>query len=134
MKMFLLFLQDDFLRFFIENIEPDDWQETATSWLITAVVVAVLGAGLMFAIKALRKSMADIAKRKIWTRGQTWLLILIGLFPIFIVLLAVWWMTRDFLNFVQFGGLVKGTLFAWFLYLIFMVIGHLVSPWRRELI
>ena len=134
MKMFLLFLQDDFLRFFIENIEPDDWQETATSWLITAVVVAVLVAGLMFAYKALRKSMADIAKRKIWTRGQTWLLILIGLFPIFFVLLVAWYMTRDFLNYVQFGGLVKGTLFAWFLYLIFMVIGHLVSPWRRELI
>lgn len=132
--MFLLFLQDDFLRFFIENIEPDNWQETATSWLITAVVVAVLAAGLMFAVKALRKSMADIAKRKIWTRGQTWLLILIGIFPIFFVLLAVWYMTRDFLNYVQFGGLVKGTLFAWFLYLIFMVVGHLVSPWRRELI
>jgi len=132
--MFLLFLQDDFLRFFIENIEPDNWQETATSWLITAVVVAVLAAGLVFAYKALRKSMADIAKRKIWTRGQTWLLILIGIFPIFFVLLAVWYMTRDFLNYVQFGGLVKGTLFAWFLYLILMVIGHLVSPWRRELI
>ena len=132
--MFLLFLQDGFLRFFIENIEPDNWQETATSWLITAVVVAVLAAGLMFAIKALRKSMAEIAKRKIWTRGQTWLLILIGIFPIFFVLLAVWYMTRDFLNFIQFGGLVKGTLFAWFLYLIFMIVGHLISPWRRELI
>lgn len=132
--MFFLFLQDGFLRFFIENIEPDNWQETATSWLITAVVVAVLAAGLMFAIKALRKSMAEIAKRKIWTRGQTWLLILIGIFPIFFVLLTIWYMSRDFLNFIQFGGLVKGTLFAWFLYLIFMVVGHLISPWRRELI
>lgn len=132
--MFFLLLQDGFLRFFIENIEPDDWQETATSWLITAVVVAVLAAGLVFAYKALRKSMADIARKKIWTRGQTWLLILIGIFPIFLVLLAIWYMTRDFLNYVQFGGLVKGTLFAWFLYLIFMVLGHLVSPWRRELI
>ena len=32
------------------------------------------------------------------------------------------------------AGLLKGTFFAWILYLIFMVIGHLVSPWRRELI
>ena len=132
--MFFLFFQDGFLRFFIENIEPDNWQETATSWLLTAVVIAVLGAGLMFAVKAARKSMADIAKRKIWTRGQTWLLILTGIFPIFFALLAVWYMKRDFLNYVQFGGLVKGTLFAWFLYLIFMVAGHMVSPWRRELI
>jgi H+/Cl- antiporter ClcA len=132
--MSFLFLQDNFLRFFIENIEPDNWQETATSWLITAVVVAVLTAGFMFAIKALRKSMAEIAKRKIWTRGQTWLLILIGIFPIFFVMLVIWYMTRDFLNFIQFGGLIKGTLFAWFLYLFFMVVGHLISPWRRELI
>jgi cbb3-type cytochrome oxidase subunit 3 len=134
MKMFLLFLQDGFLRLFIDNIEPDNWQETATSWLLTAVLIAVLIAGLVFAYKALRKSMADIAKRKIWTRGQTWLLIFAGIFPIFFVLLAIWYMTRDFLNYVQFGGLVRGTLFAWILYLVFMVIGHLVSPWRRELI
>lgn len=132
--MFLLFLQSDFLRLFIENNESDTWQDTATSWLITAVVVAVLSAGLVFGYKALRKSMADIAKRKIWTRGQTWLLILIGIFPIFFILLAVWYFTRDFLNFVQIGGLLKGTVFAWILYLIFMVVGHLVSPWRRELI
>jgi succinate dehydrogenase hydrophobic anchor subunit len=132
--MFLLFLQDGFLRFFMGNSDPDDWQETATSWLIMAVIVAVLAAGLVFAFKALRKSMADIAKRKIWTRGQTWLLILIGIFPIFFVLLAVWRFDPDFFEYVQFSGLVKGTLFAWFLYLIFMVIGHLVGPWRRELI
>lgn len=131
--MFLLFLQDGFLRLFIDNIEPDNWQETATSWLLTAVVIAVLIAGLVFAYKAVRKSMADIARRKIWTRRQTWLLIFIGIFPIFFVLLAIWYLTRDFLNYVQFGGLVRGTLFAWLLYLFCMVIGHLVSPWRREL-
>lgn len=132
--MLLLLLENDFLRFFIDNIEPDDWQDTAQSWLITAVVVAVLGAGLVFAYKALRKSMADIARKKIWTRGQTWLLILIGIFPIFIAMFAVWYLTRDFLNFIQVGGLFKGVVFAWILYLIFMVVGHLVSPWRRELI
>jgi hypothetical protein len=93
-----------------------------------------LAAGLVFAYKAFRKSMADIARKKIWTRGQTWLLILIGGFPIFLALLTVWYLTRDFLNYVQVGGLVKGTVFAWVLYLMFMVVGHLVSPWRRELI
>lgn len=132
--MFLLFLENDFLRLFIDNIDTDNWQDTAQSWVITAAVVAVLSAGLVFGYKALRKSMADIAKRKVWTRGQTWLLIFLGIFPIFIVLSGIWYMTRDFLNFVDVGGLLKGTLFAWILYLIFMIVGHLVSPWRRELI
>ncbi len=132
--MFLLFLQSDFLRWFIEDIDPDNWEDMAMSWLITAIVVAVLGAGIVFAVKAVRKSMADIAKNKIWTRGQTWLLIFVGIFPIFFALLAVWWLTRDFVNYVQVGGLLKGTFFAWLLYLMFMVVGHLVSPWRRELI
>lgn len=132
--MFLLLLQDNILRLFIEDMEPDNWQETATNWLLTAIVVAVLIAGLLFAYKALRKSMADIAKRKIWTRRETWLLIFMGVFPIFFALLAIWYLSRDFLNYVQFGGLVRGTLFAWLLYLVFMVVGHLVSPWRRELL
>jgi H+/Cl- antiporter ClcA len=128
------FMESDFLRFFIDNIEPDDWADTAMSWLTVAIVVAVLGAGLIFAFKAGRKSMAHIAKNKIWTRGQTWLLILIGIFPIFLTLLVVWYMSRDYFNFIQIGGLLKGTLFAWLIYLFLMVTGHLVSPWRRELI
>lgn len=132
--MFPLLLQDNLLRLFIEDVEPDNWQATATSWLLTAVVVAVLIAGLVFAFKAVRKSTAEIAKRRIWTRRQTWLLIFTGVFPIFFALLVIWYLTRDFLNYVQFGGLVRGTLFAWLLYLVFMVVGHLVSPWRRELL
>lgn len=132
--MFLLFLQSDFLRMFIENVDDDNWSDTATSWVITAIVVAAIGAGLMFGYKALRKSMAGLVNEKIWTRGQTWRLIIIGIFPIFLILLCIWWLTRDFFNFVQAGGLFKGTVFAWLLYLFFMFVGHLVSPWRREII
>jgi hypothetical protein len=132
--MLAFFLENEFLRLFIDNIEPDDWADTALSWITVAIVVAILGAGFIFAFKAIRKSMADIAKKKIWTRGQTWLLILVGIFPIFLALLLVWYMSRDYFNFIQIGGLVKGTLFAWLIYLFLMVTGHLISPWRRELV
>jgi len=132
--MLAFFLENDFLRFFIDNVEPDDWADTAMNWVIVAIVVAVLGAGVVFAFKGGRKSMADIAKKKIWTRGQTWLLILVGIFPIFLVLLLVWYMSRDFVSYIEIGGLLRGTLFAWLIYLFLMVIGHLVSPWRRELV
>lgn len=132
--MLLALLENNFLRFFIDNIEPDNWQDTASSWIYTALVVAVLAAGVMLGIKALRKSMQGIAERKIWTRGQTWLFILVGIFPVFLVLFAVWYFTRDFLNFIEVGGLLKGTLFAWVIYTVLMAVGHLVGPWRKELI
>lgn len=132
--MFLLLFQDDFLRLFIENIESDNWQDTATSWLITAIVVAVLSAIITFGIKAFLKASAKLSKEKIWSRGKTWLLIVAGLFPLFLVLLVIWYLTRDFVNFVQIGGLFKGTVFAWLVYALLMIFGHLVSPWRRELI
>lgn len=75
--MLLLFLQSgfwrSFVRFFIEGIGTDLWEETATSWVITALVVAVLIAGLSFGYKALRKAGASHHDQKIWSRGQTWL-------------------------------------------------------------
>jgi H+/Cl- antiporter ClcA len=132
--MFLMFLESSFLRLFADNVDPDNWDDTAMSWVITAIVVAILGAGIIFAVKAARKSMADIARKKIWTRGQTWLLIFIGIFPIFIAMWIIWYMQHDFLAVIQIGGLIKGTFFAWLLYVFVMVIGHLVGPWRRELI
>lgn len=132
--MFLLLLQKDLLRFFINDVSSKTWQDTATNWLITAIVVAALGAGLTFGYKAFRKSTAGLSREKVWRRGETWRLIIIGIFPIFLILLGIWWLTRDFFNFVQAGGLFKGVVFAWLLYLIFMFVGHLVSPWRREII
>src|ERR1044072_3245326 len=115
--MLAFFLENDFLRMFIDNVEPDDWADTAFSWVLVAIVVAILVAGAIFAFKAVRKSMAGIAKKKIWTRGRTWLLIFVGIFPIFLVLLLTWYMSRDYYNFIQIGGLLKGTLFAWLVYL-----------------
>ena len=132
--MLLFLAESKFLRFFIENVESDNWEDTATSWVITAIVIAVVFVGLTFGYKALRKATAAHHDQKIWSRGQTWLSFFIGLFPMFLVLLGVWFMKRDYFNFIQIGGLVKGVVFAWLLYLILMIGGHLVSPWRRELI
>jgi hypothetical protein len=136
--MLLILLQSDFwrgfIRFFIDDIDSDLWQETATSWIVTALVVAILLAGASFGYKALRKASASHHDKKIWSRPKTWLSFFIGLFPVFLVLLFVWYSNRDFTNYIKVGGLLKGTLFAWLMYLFLMIIGHLVSPWRRELI
>ena len=132
--MLMTIIQSNFLRFFIDNIEADEWGDIAFSWVIAALVVAVLCAGLTFGLKAFMKMIASHQDKKVWKRGKTWLSFFIGLFPVFIVLWILWYMSRDFVNFIQVGGLLKGVIFAWLLYLLIMIVGHLVSPWRRELI
>ena len=126
-------LESDLLKFFVENRDLEDWPDTATSWLVAALVVASLVAGLMFAYKAMRKYMASTIKEKTWSRGETVLLMLVGLLPVFVVILVVWYSTRDFFNVVGTMGLLKGVALSWLLYLVFMVVGHLASPWRREI-
>jgi uncharacterized membrane protein len=128
-----LLIESDLLKFFVENRDLEDWGDTAVSWLIAALVVSALVAGLMFAYKALRKYMAPNIKEKTWSRGETVLLIIIGLLPVFLAVLVVWYSTRDFFNVVGTIGLLKGVVFAWLLYLVFMFAGHLASPWRREI-
>lgn len=129
--MFFMSIYTDLLRFLVND---PDYEETAGQWFIAAIVVAVLTAGAVFGLKAIRKRIATIAANRIWTRGQTWLLVVSGIFPLFLILAGVWWLTRDFYNFLEIGGLMKGTLIAWVIYAFIMIVGHLVSPWRRELI
>lgn len=127
-------MESSFLRFFTSNREIDDWQDTALSWVLTALVIAVFGAGLMLAYKALRKYLAASIKEKTWSRGETLILMLVGLLPVFFAVLVFWYATRDYFNIIGVGGLVKGTVFAWLLYLLFMFLGHVFSPWRREIL
>lgn len=133
-KLLLTLLESDFLKFFTTNREIDDWQDTATSWVLTALVIAILGAGLMLSYKWLRKFMAGSIIEKTWSRGETVVLMLIGLVPVLLASLAIWYSTRDYFNIIGVGGLIKGILFAWLLYLVMMFVGHVVSPWRREIL
>lgn len=128
-----LLAESDLLKFFVENRDLEDWSDTAVSWLMAALVVSVLIAGLMFAYKALRKYTAPNIREKTWSRGQTLLLILVGLLPVFVAIFVVWYSTRDFFNVVGTMGLLKGVVFAWLLYIAIMLGGHLASPWRREI-
>lgn len=133
-KFLLTLLDSDFLKFFTTNRELDDWQDTATSWVLTALVIAIVGAGLMLSYKWLRKIMAASIVEKTWSRGETMVLMLVGLIPVLLATWVIWYATRDYFNIIGVGGLVKGILFAWLLYLLFMFIGHLLSPWRREIL
>jgi hypothetical protein len=123
-----------FLRLFVDACDEEGCEDTALNWVIAALVIAIVCALVMLAFKWLRKYTAINLIQKAWSRGQTMVLILVGLIPVVIVLMVVWYSTRNFFNYVGVGGLLKGIVMAWLLYVLFMFTGHLVSPWRREII
>lgn len=130
----LLFQGSSFLRMFVDSCDEEGCEDTALNWIIAVLVIAIVCALLMLALKWLRKYTAINIVQKAWSRGQTMVLILIGLIPVLLVLLTVWYTTRNFFNYVGVGGLLKGIVFSWLLYVVFVFTGHLVSPWRREIL
>jgi len=133
--MFALLIQgSSFLQLFIDSCEDEGCEDTALNWVLAAVVVAIVAALLMLAIKWFKKYAAINLIQKAWSRGQTMVLIIVGLLPVLIALLVVWYTTRNFFNYVGVGGLLKGVVFAWLLYTLMMFTGHLLSPWRREIL
>lgn len=133
--MLALILQTSgFLQLFIDSCEDDGCDETALNWVIAAIVVAIVAALLMLAIKWLKKYTAINLIQKAWSRGQTIVLIIFGVLPVLLALIIIWYTTRNFFNYVGVGGLLKGVVFSWAVYVLLMFTGHLVSPWRREIL
>jgi hypothetical protein len=133
--MLLLLLQESrILRMFVNSADDSGWEDTALNWLIAAFVIAGVCAGVMLIIKWLKKRGARNILQKTWGANKTVVLILLGLLPVFLTLLIVWYMTRNFFNYISVGGLLKGIVFSWLLYVVLMFAGHLLSPqWRRDL-
>lgn len=130
----ILIQGSDFLELFLDACDEEGCEETAMNWVIAALVIAAICALVMLGFKGLRKYTAINIVQKAWSRGQTMLLIVVGLIPVVIALLGVWYTTRNFFNYVGVGGLMKGIVMAWLMYVLFMFTGHVVSPWRREII
>ena len=124
----------DFFQMFLDSCEDDGCEETAMNWLTAALVVAIVCSLLMLGIKWLKKYTAINLVQKAWSRGQTVVLIIFGLLPVLIVLVVIWYTTRNFFNYVGVGGLLKGIVVSWFLYVLLVFTGHLLSPWRREIL
>lgn len=131
--MFLLF-QSDFLRFLITNDTYKTWEETALSWALAIIVVAVIWTILWTLIKLGIKFSAAHAKDVVWRRTSVWGYIFLGLIPVTLSLFSLWYYNEDFLKVAYINGLLKGVIITWILYFIFTVLVHLViASWRREL-
>jgi len=135
MFMLGLLLQSfDFLQTLLDSCEDDGCEDTALNWLIAAIVVAIVCSLFMLGVKWLKKYTAINLVQKAWSRGQTVVLIIVGLLPVLITLIVIWYTTRNFFNYVGVGGLLKGIVLSWVVYMFFVFTGHLLSPWRRELL
>lgn len=130
----LLLQTSSFLEMFVDSCEDEGCEDTAFNWVMATIVIAVTCALLMLAFKWLKKYTAINIVQKAWSRGQTVVLIVVGFIPIVIVMLVAWYTTRNFFNYVGVGGLFKGIVLSWLLYVLCMFTGHVVSPWRREII
>lgn len=130
----LLIQSSGFLQLFIDSCEDEGCEETALNWVLAAAVVAIVCTLVMLGIKWFKKYAAINLKEKAWSRLETVVLIIVGLLPVLIALLIIWYTTRNFFNYVGMGGLLKGVVFAWLLYVLMMFTGHLLSPWRREIL
>ena len=131
---FLSLQETDFFGWLIDNHDSDGWEETAQSWLFAAIVIAVICAGIMLFYKWLKKHSAENIDKKIWSRGQNVVLMIVGLLPVLLMMSVLWYSTRDYFDVVGVGGLLKGVVLGWLLYLVLMFVGHLAGPWRRELL
>ena len=130
----LLIQSSGFLQLFIDSCEDEGCEQTALNWVLAAAVVAIVCTLAMLGIKWFKKYAAINLKEKAWSRLETVVLIIVGLLPVLIALLIIWYTTRNFFNYVGMGGLLKGVVFAWLLYVLMMFTGHLLSPWRREIL
>jgi uncharacterized oligopeptide transporter (OPT) family protein len=130
----ILYQGSSFLQMFVDSCDEEGCEDTALNWVIAAVIVAVVCALIMVAFKWLRKYTAINIVQKAWSRGQTIVLIIVGLMPAVLMLITVWYVNRNFFNYVGIGGLLKGILMSWLLYVLFMFAGHVLSPWRREIL
>ncbi len=130
----LVLQSSDFLQMFLDSCEDDGCEETALNWVTATIVVAIVCSLFMLAVKWLKKYTAINLVQKAWSRGQTVVLILVGLVPVLLALIVIWYTTRNFFNYVGVGGLLKGIVVSWLVYVLFVFTGHLLSPWRRELL
>lgn len=130
----VLLQSSDFLQLFLDSCDAEGCEDTALNWVVATIVVAIVCALLILTFKWLKKYTAINLVQKAWSRGQTVVLVIVGMLPVLMTLLIIWYSVRNFFNYVGFGGLLKGVVFSWLLYVLFTFTGHLLTPWRREIL
>jgi hypothetical protein len=138
MSSMLLLLQTDdprgfwvnVLKFFLTDTEIEGAYDAASTWVITALVIAILGTGLMLLMKHLLKQRHPATFRG-WSFLRAIGHSLLGLLPVFFILLGIYYTNLSFQMVLQMPGLFKGIFVAWLLYLCFEIAADWVI-WRAD--
>ncbi|MBS1807716.1 MAG: hypothetical protein JST84_05955 [Acidobacteria bacterium] len=123
---------DKWVEVFIEpnNLNVQGAHETAFSWAMTGIVIAVLITGSMAALKWFLKERAAL-KDKRWKLAKVTGFMAAGLLIAFIPLLAIYYLSMNFTLILGVQGFFKGVIFAWVIYLLAMLASDLIAPWSR---
>jgi hypothetical protein len=129
-----MLVSSGFEEFFATNRDTEGWETVAQNWIAVMVVIAVACWGTMLVIKWLRKRAARVISEQAWSRGQSIVFIVVGLAPVLLLALAVYFTQRDYFeDIIGIPGLAKGLLFGWALYVVLMLAAHAAGPWKRDL-
>lgn len=122
-----------FFRFFIDPnyLDAPGSEMAASNWVFTALVVAVLVAGLMEVVKWVRKERASI-NRKHWPLRSVFGWIALGFLPILIFVLAFYLTDNSFKQVLGWGGFFKGVVFGWLIYVVVMIVVDICVPRFRS--
>jgi hypothetical protein len=122
----MLILQEESANLFLDWFIPENnrgiagAQDTAMSWVISGIVIAVLITGAMSFLKWLLKERASLRDKR-WVISKVILYMLAGWVPVFAILWLFYYFNDDFKMVLEVGGFFKGVLFTWSLYIFFMV-------------
>jgi hypothetical protein len=132
----MLILQEESSNLFLDWFIPEGSrgiagaQDTAMSWVLSGIVIAVLMTGGMIFLKWLLKERAPLPRKR-WVISKVLLYMLTGLLPVFAILWALYYLNDDFKMILEIGGFFKGVLFTWSLYIFFMIGMDLLASWSR---
>lgn len=122
-----------FFRFFIDPsyLDAPGAEMAASSWVFTALVIAVLFAALMEVIKWVRKERASL-NRKHWPIRAVLGWMALGCLPILLCVLGFYASDNRFKQVLGLGGFFKGVVFGWVVYVVAMVVVDLFVPRFRS--
>ncbi len=119
-------------RSLVFNLDPNNSDAVAVSWLTTIFVIAMVLMGGMLLYEWLLKRLDE--RRYPWGRTKILLLMLVGVAFTTVGVASVYLYSDDFQTVVTLPGLFVGVFISWVMSVIIFLIGHFFIPnFRRDL-
>lgn len=118
-----------FFKFFIDPnyLDAPGAEMAASSWVFTAMVIALLFAALMEVVKWIRKERAPL-NRKHWPLRFVLGWMALGCLPILLCVLGFYAADNRFKQVLGLNGFFKGVVFGWMVYAAVMLVVDFAIP------